>query len=123
MAAVSGLQAFRNSDLQRCVRGPPRPVQFSTSAETPRAREVRRFMTKNSDDRRNSGRKGRRRPVRKRRKVEGNLMKKLLIGAAVGALLLPAAPALAQHFADDGHDHACVDEACTVFDLFQAPAA
>ena len=48
-------------------------------------------------------------------------MKKLLIGAAVGALLLPAAPALAQHFTDDGHDHACVDEACTVFELFQAP--
>ena len=50
-------------------------------------------------------------------------MKKLLIGAAVGALLLPAAPALAQHFAADGHDHACVDEACTVFELFQAPQA
>ena len=49
-------------------------------------------------------------------------MKKLLIGAAVGALLLPAAPALAQHFEDDGHDHACVDEACTVFELFQTPA-
>jgi putative endopeptidase len=49
-------------------------------------------------------------------------MKKLLIGAAVGALLLPAAPALAQHFSDDGHDHACFDETCTVFELFQAPA-
>src|SRR5690606_19429831 len=48
-------------------------------------------------------------------------MKKLLIGAAVGALLLPAAPALAQHFAADGHDHACVDEACTVFELFEMP--
>ena len=45
-------------------------------------------------------------------------MKKLLIGAAVGALLLPASAALA----GDGHDHACVDEACTVFALFQAPA-
>ena len=50
-------------------------------------------------------------------------MKKLLIGAAVGALLLPAAPALAQHFADDGHDHACMDESCTVFQLFQTPEA
>ncbi len=42
-------------------------------------------------------------------------MKKLLIGAAVGALLLPAGAA----FAGEGHDHACVDEACTVFALFQ----
>jgi putative endopeptidase len=41
-------------------------------------------------------------------------VKKLLIGAAVGALLLPASAALA----GDGHDHACVDEACTVFALF-----
>ena len=43
-------------------------------------------------------------------------MKKLLIGAAMGALLLPAA-AQAQD-----HDHTCIDEACTVFELFQAPA-
>lgn len=50
-------------------------------------------------------------------------MKKLLIGAAAGALLLPAAPAAAQHFADGGHDHACVDDACTVFELFQTPEA
>jgi putative endopeptidase len=42
-------------------------------------------------------------------------MKKLLIGAAVGALLLPASGALAQD-----HDHACIDEACTVFELFQS---
>ncbi|WP_374513999.1 M13 family metallopeptidase [Brevundimonas sp.] len=42
-------------------------------------------------------------------------MKKLLIGAALGALLLPASGALAQD-----HDHACIDEACTVFELFQA---
>jgi putative endopeptidase len=42
-------------------------------------------------------------------------VKKLLIGAAVGALLLPAGAA----FAGEGHDHACVDEACTVFALFQ----
>jgi putative endopeptidase len=48
-------------------------------------------------------------------------MMKLLIGAAVGALLLPAAPVLAQNFFDDGHDHACVDESCTVFELFQTP--
>ncbi|MDQ8027139.1 MAG: M13-type metalloendopeptidase [Brevundimonas sp.] len=45
-------------------------------------------------------------------------MKKLLIGAALGALLLPAA-AQAQ---DVDHDHACIDEACTVFELFQTPA-
>ena len=44
-------------------------------------------------------------------------MKKLLIGAAVGALLLPASAALAS----DDHGHACVDEACTVFQLFQSP--
>lgn len=43
-------------------------------------------------------------------------MKKLLIGAAMGALLLPAA-AQAQD-----HDHTCIDEACTVFELFQVPA-
>ncbi|RZJ45225.1 MAG: M13 family peptidase, partial [Brevundimonas sp.] len=47
-------------------------------------------------------------------------MKKLLIGAALGALLLPAA-AQAQSWTDND-DHACVDEACTVFELFQAPA-
>ncbi len=41
-------------------------------------------------------------------------MKRLLIGAAVGALLLPAA-AMAQ---DVGHDHACLDEGCTVVSLF-----
>ncbi|WP_426027118.1 M13 family metallopeptidase [Brevundimonas sp. TWP2-3-4b2] len=44
-------------------------------------------------------------------------MKKLLIGAALGALLLPASLAAAQD-----HDHACVDESCTVFELFQTPA-
>jgi putative endopeptidase len=44
-------------------------------------------------------------------------MKKLLIGAALGALLLPASTALAQD-----HDHGCVDESCTVFELFQTPA-
>ena len=48
-------------------------------------------------------------------------MKKLLIGAALGALLLPASMASAQ-VAGDGHDHGCVDEACTVFELFQTPA-
>jgi putative endopeptidase len=46
-------------------------------------------------------------------------MNKLLIGAALGALLLPASTALAQ---TGGHDHGCVDESCTVFELFQAPA-
>ena len=41
-------------------------------------------------------------------------MKRLLIGAAVGALLLPSA-ALAQ---DVDHDHACLDETCTIVSLF-----
>jgi putative endopeptidase len=44
-------------------------------------------------------------------------MKKLLIGAALGALLLPASVATAQD-----HDHGCIDGACTVFELFQTPA-
>ncbi|MDO9078176.1 MAG: M13-type metalloendopeptidase, partial [Brevundimonas sp.] len=48
-------------------------------------------------------------------------MKKLLIGAALGALLLPASMASAQ-VTGDGHDHGCIDESCTVFELFQAPA-
>ena len=42
-------------------------------------------------------------------------MKRLLIGAAAGALLLPATAALAQ---DIGHDHACLDESCTIVSLF-----
>lgn len=45
-------------------------------------------------------------------------MKKLLVGAAVGALLMPAAA-----FADDGHGHACVDESCTVVELFHGVSA
>ncbi len=48
-------------------------------------------------------------------------MKKLLIGAALGALLLPASVASAQVGGED-HGHACIDESCTVFELFQAPA-
>ena len=40
-------------------------------------------------------------------------MKSLLIGAALGALLLPAAA-----FAQD-HDHGCIDEACTIQSIFQ----
>lgn len=48
-------------------------------------------------------------------------MKKLLIGAALGALLLPASVALAQVGGED-HGHACIDEGCTVFELFQTPA-
>ena len=47
-------------------------------------------------------------------------MKKLLIGAALGALLLPASAALAQVGGED-HGHACSDESCTVFELFQTP--
>lgn len=45
-------------------------------------------------------------------------MKKLFAGVAAAALLAPAAA-----LAHDGHDHACIDEACTVFELFQTPAA
>ena len=48
-------------------------------------------------------------------------MKKLLIGAALGALLLPASMASAQVGGED-HGHVCIDEGCTVFELFQAPA-
>jgi len=49
-------------------------------------------------------------------------MKRLLIGAAAAALLLPAQAAMAQSAHD--HEHTCIDEACTVFELFQrAPAA
>jgi len=47
-------------------------------------------------------------------------MKKLLIGAALGALLLPASMASAQ-VAGDGHEHGCIDESCTVYELFQTP--
>ena len=47
-------------------------------------------------------------------------MKKLLIGAAVGALLLPASVAFAQAGGED-HGHACMDESCTVYELFQTP--
>lgn len=42
-------------------------------------------------------------------------MKRLLIGVAAGALLLPASTAFAQ---DIGHDHACLDESCTIVSLF-----
>jgi len=47
-------------------------------------------------------------------------MKRLLIGAAVGALMLPATAAFAQqmHTFDDGHEHECLNESCTVFSLF-----
>ena len=47
-------------------------------------------------------------------------MKKLLIGAALGALLLPASVASAQVFGPD-HGHGCIDESCTVYELFQTP--
>ncbi len=43
-------------------------------------------------------------------------MKRLLIGAAVGVLLLPASIASAH----DSHDHACIDDACTMVSLFQS---
>jgi putative endopeptidase len=42
-------------------------------------------------------------------------MKSLLLGAAIGALLLPAAAA-AQGL---DHDHGCLDEGCSVYSLFQ----
>jgi len=47
-------------------------------------------------------------------------MKRLLVGAALGALLLPASIASAQ--TADGHDHGCVDDGCTIVELFQTPA-
>ena len=43
-------------------------------------------------------------------------MKRLMIGAAIGALMLPAG-ALAR----DGHDHDCLNQACSAVSLFQAP--
>jgi putative endopeptidase len=43
-----------------------------------------------------------------------------MIGAALGALLLPASAASALVGGED-HGHACVDEGCTVFELFQTP--
>jgi putative endopeptidase len=46
-------------------------------------------------------------------------MKSLLIGAAVAALLLPAA-AFAQ---DHDHEHACLNEDCTIVSLFDAAPA
>jgi len=46
----------------------------------------------------------------------GMTMKRLMIGAAVAALLLPAAAV-----ADDSHDHDCINQSCSVVSLFQAP--
>ena len=46
-------------------------------------------------------------------------MKRLLVGAAIGALLLPAV-ATAQ---DIDHDHACLDETCTIVSLFSGQEA
>jgi putative endopeptidase len=43
-------------------------------------------------------------------------MKRLMIGAALGALLLPAAA-----LADDGHQHECLNSACTIVSLFDGP--
>ena len=56
-------------------------------------------------------------------------MKTLLLGAAIGALLVPAAlvaPASAQEFSAQSDQHECVDETCTLVSLFQttdAPAS
>ncbi len=56
-------------------------------------------------------------------------MKTLLLGAAIGALLVPAAlvaPASAQEFSAQSDQHECVDDACTLVSLFQttdAPAS
>ncbi|WP_396594739.1 M13 family metallopeptidase [Brevundimonas sp. R86498] len=41
-------------------------------------------------------------------------MKRLLIGAALSAFLLPAAATQAKD-----HDHGCVDETCTIYSIFQ----
>ena len=52
-------------------------------------------------------------------------MKTLLLGAALGALLLPAAlsvPASAQDFSAQSDNHECVDDTCTVVSLFQTTA-
>ncbi|MBJ7484267.1 M13-type metalloendopeptidase [Brevundimonas sp.] len=50
-------------------------------------------------------------------------MKTLLLGAAIGALLLPAAlPVMAQDWSAQSDDHECVDEACTIVSLFQTTA-
>ncbi|MBU1324290.1 MAG: peptidase M13 [Alphaproteobacteria bacterium] len=48
------------------------------------------------------------------------MRKSLLLTVAASAALLAGTPALAQqrHTIDDGHGHDCVDEACTVFTLF-----
>ena len=51
-------------------------------------------------------------------------MKKLLLGAALGALLMPAA-AFAQTvdaglFSAQTDEHECVDDACTMVALFQS---
>lgn len=48
------------------------------------------------------------------------MRKSLLLTVAASAALLAAAPAMAQqrHTLDDGHGHQCVDEACTIFTLF-----
>lgn len=48
-------------------------------------------------------------------------MKKLLLGAAIGALMFPAAASAQDAFFTDADDHACIDEACTVFELFSVP--
>jgi len=48
------------------------------------------------------------------------MRKSLLLTVAASAALIAGTPALAQqrHTIDDGHGHQCVDEACTVFTLF-----
>jgi putative endopeptidase len=46
-------------------------------------------------------------------------MKKLLLGAALGALLMPAA-AFAQDFSAQNDEHECIDDTCTMVSLFQA---
>lgn len=48
-------------------------------------------------------------------------MKKLLLGAAIGALMFPAAASAQDVFSTGADDHACIDEACTVFELFSVP--
>ena len=48
-------------------------------------------------------------------------MKKLLLGAAIGALMFPAAASAQDIFSTGDHEHACIDDACTIFELFSGP--
>ncbi|NBB52282.1 peptidase M13 [Rhizobium sp. CRIBSB] len=49
-------------------------------------------------------------------------MKSLLVGAAVGALLLPVTAQAQSFMFTDSHGHECVDDACSMVSLFQVGA-